>query len=247
MYLGYAYNAWGKITAQGNDPLYEQNPFRYRGYYYDEETGFYFLNSRYYDPQVKRFISADCLFVAGDAITGANMYAYCDNNPVMRVDPTGMKSELWELSAAIAIGGLMAAAFQLLYKIALWNNKDYIPSDAEADALVQMLDFLHTIGQFIKPGYENVVNVVNALTAFVIGLENIWLHIDEAVGGIDWGKAVSTGAWAAIIAAGTVGLENAAIYMGIAQGDPASMALALILSGGAFVFGFIGSLIGQGG
>ena len=89
-YLEYAYDAWGKIIAQGNDPLYEQNPFRYRGYYYDEETGFYFLNSRYYDPEVKRFINADCLFVAGDELTGANMYAYCNGNPVMFRDPSGM-------------------------------------------------------------------------------------------------------------------------------------------------------------
>ena len=92
---GYTYDAWGAPSgtyAVGPNGLMIaiMNPIRYRGYYYDTETGFYFLQTRYYDPQVKRFISADCLFVAGDAITGANMYAYCNGNPVMLVDPSGM-------------------------------------------------------------------------------------------------------------------------------------------------------------
>ena len=118
--------AWGNPISKGADPLYTQNPFRYRGYYYDEETGFYFLNSRYYDPEVKRFINADCLFLAGDAITGANMYAYCNGNPVMGIDPTGRAGEavmpspstldawLWLLQAGIylspAAGAIAAGA-----------------------------------------------------------------------------------------------------------------------------------------
>jgi RHS repeat-associated protein len=66
------------------------NPIRYRGYYYDTETGYYFLQTRYYSPQWRRFINADCMFIAGDALTGSNMYAYCNNNPVMYCDPSGM-------------------------------------------------------------------------------------------------------------------------------------------------------------
>ena len=67
------------------------NPFRYRGYYQDEETGFYYLNSRYYDPHVKRFINADdpsYLGANGD-LQSYNLYAYCSNNPIMLVDPNG--------------------------------------------------------------------------------------------------------------------------------------------------------------
>ena len=70
------------------------NPFRYRSYYYDVETGLYYLNSRYYDPEVGRFINADALemmmlsVVMGDVL-GTNLFAYCGNNPVMNIDPTG--------------------------------------------------------------------------------------------------------------------------------------------------------------
>ena len=70
--------------------MIESNPFRYRGYY-DTETGYYYLNSRYYDPQVKRFISADNLNYLGanGDLNSYNLYAYCSNNPVMYVDPVG--------------------------------------------------------------------------------------------------------------------------------------------------------------
>ena len=83
-------DAWG-MHQQGSGAI-SNNPFRYRGYYYDEETGFYFLQSRYYDPQMKRFLNADSTFIAGDALTASNMYAYCDNNPVNLCDPSGMAS-----------------------------------------------------------------------------------------------------------------------------------------------------------
>jgi len=72
------------------DHIMNINPFRYRGYYFDRETGFYFLQSRYYDPEAKRFINADGLVSTGQGVTGYNMFAYCNNNPVNRVDPSGM-------------------------------------------------------------------------------------------------------------------------------------------------------------
>lgn len=89
----YLYDAWGKCVSVENADGYTigtANPFRYRGYYYDNETGFYYLNSRYYNPEVGRFLNADA-FVTTD-ITGAlsaNMFAYCENNPVNMVDPNG--------------------------------------------------------------------------------------------------------------------------------------------------------------
>ena len=69
----------------------ELNPIRYRGYYWDEETGYYFLQTRYYSSEWRRFLNADSLFVAGeDMLNGSNMYAYCNGNPVMYADPSGM-------------------------------------------------------------------------------------------------------------------------------------------------------------
>jgi RHS repeat-associated protein len=68
----------------------QKNPIRYRGYYFDKETGFYYLKSRYYNPEVKRFLNADGLVSTGQGVTGYNMFAYCLNNPVTGWDPTGM-------------------------------------------------------------------------------------------------------------------------------------------------------------
>lgn len=91
---GYAYNAWGQLCKIWNEVGYEDivnlNPFRYRGYYFDTESGFYYLNSRYYDPQTKRFINADnAISGIGGNIKGNNLYAYCFNNPIMYSDHNG--------------------------------------------------------------------------------------------------------------------------------------------------------------
>ena len=86
----YTYNAWGKIISMtGNMELAVNNPFRYRGYYYDEESGLYYLNSRYYDPQTGRFINADSYLSTGRGTVAQNMYAYADNSPVMNTDSCG--------------------------------------------------------------------------------------------------------------------------------------------------------------
>ena len=66
------------------------NPIRYRSYYYDSELGFYYLKTRYYDPSVGRFITPDYVdYVDLDVVNGLNLYAYCNNNPVMHSDPSG--------------------------------------------------------------------------------------------------------------------------------------------------------------
>ena len=85
----YSYDPWGKLLSSSGT-LADINPLRYRGYYYDAETGFYYLQSRYYDPEIGRFINADS-YASTDAtgLLSTNMFAYCENNPVMRVDPTG--------------------------------------------------------------------------------------------------------------------------------------------------------------
>ena len=91
----YDYDAWGNCTVYDSsakvltDPtsIANLNPLRYRGYYYDAETGFYYLQSRYYDPAICRFINADGLFT--DGFVGSNLFAYCVNDPVNTVDPTG--------------------------------------------------------------------------------------------------------------------------------------------------------------
>ncbi len=85
----YAYDAWGNILSSSGS-MAETNPLRYRGYYYDSETGFYYLQSRYYDPATRRFINVDVYASTDsrDAIS-CNMFAYCNNNPTMYVDADG--------------------------------------------------------------------------------------------------------------------------------------------------------------
>ena len=70
-------------------PLAELNPLRYRGYVYDQETGLYYVSSRYYDPEIGRWINADNQLSTGSDLTGLNLFAYRGNNPVNRIDPTG--------------------------------------------------------------------------------------------------------------------------------------------------------------
>ena len=80
--------------------LGQDNPFRYRGYYYDTETGFYYLNARYYNPEWGRFISADPVLDASSAV-GCNLFAYCGNDPVNRSDHSGAFWYLDLLSALV--------------------------------------------------------------------------------------------------------------------------------------------------
>ena len=88
----YTYDAWGNIlsaTGSLSGTLGICNPLRYRGYVYDTETRLYYLQSRYYDPTLGRFISADAFASTGQGILGNNMFAYCRNNPVIRKDASG--------------------------------------------------------------------------------------------------------------------------------------------------------------
>ncbi len=88
-YSGYGYNI--KTIEHSNIPLSSINPYRYRGYYQDNETGWYYLNSRYYDSDICRFISMDDIGYLGasNTINSYNLFTYCENNPVMFVDTSG--------------------------------------------------------------------------------------------------------------------------------------------------------------
>ena len=94
----YTYDPWGKVTVQSSNGTANTssafigniNPLRYRGYYYDNDTGLYYLQSRYYDPAIGRFINADA-FASTDTkdLLGTNMFAYCENNPINNHDSSG--------------------------------------------------------------------------------------------------------------------------------------------------------------
>ena len=67
----------------------QTNPLRYRSYYYDSETGYYHLKSRYYSPEVGRFLNADGIINANNDVLGNNLFVYCSNNPISFCDPSG--------------------------------------------------------------------------------------------------------------------------------------------------------------
>jgi len=90
----YTYDAWGRVISSTGS-LAEINPFRYRGYYYDSETGMYYLQSRYYDPETGRFINADSII--DESNLNVNGFVYCYNNPIMHSDFDGMLPEsIWK-------------------------------------------------------------------------------------------------------------------------------------------------------
>lgn len=84
----YFYDAWGNIASiSGNEEIADANPFRYRGYYYDNESGLYYLQSRYYDSFTGRFLNADNSYLIENG--EYNLYKYCSNNPISYVDTDG--------------------------------------------------------------------------------------------------------------------------------------------------------------
>ena len=120
----YNYGAWGNYSVHGADGkkttdatfIGHINPLRYRGYYYDRETRLYYLQSRYYDFVNCRFINADT-FATTDAngFLSANMFAYCENNPIMRVDADG---EVAHVIVGAIIGAALGAGLEVLSQLA---------------------------------------------------------------------------------------------------------------------------------
>ena len=110
----YVYDAWGNLLEEPTNGVLLANPFRYRGYYYDTSIGLYYLNSRYYDPETGRFLNEDLVsYLEPETIGGINLYAYCLNDPVNNIDPSGHFVILALILAAttaigMTVGGVVA-------------------------------------------------------------------------------------------------------------------------------------------
>lgn len=111
----YVYDAWGNhkvLNADGTENaatefIGNKNPFRYRSYYWDSEFALYYLKSRYYDPELGRFISADGVsYLNPESVAGLNLYAYCENNPVKELDPDGTFIGVLIGGIALIAGGI---------------------------------------------------------------------------------------------------------------------------------------------
>ncbi len=170
----YAYSAFGECQVICDLwGIAAKNPIRYRSYYYDEELSLYYLKSRYYDPEIGRFITIDdTSFIAPDTINGLNLYAYCNNNPIINIDPNG--NSFWDwvntiigflnpLSTITAIGSILVAAISGRWSDVVddWNNGRLNPFN-------QDINVAHNpkVLSFYKG--STIINVGNGYSAFTI-------------------------------------------------------------------------------
>ncbi len=151
----YVYDAWGQhevVATSGYETLAQLNPFRYRGYFYDVETGLYFLKTRYYDPEIGRFINIDEVsYLDAEAINGLNLYIYCDDNPIMGYDPDGTWNwkKFWKTAAVVVVAvAAVALTVVTLGTAAPAVTAGIVGGVAAASASI--------ITQGVTEGYENI-------------------------------------------------------------------------------------------
>ena len=100
-----------------NEYINKLNPFRFKGYYFDNETGLFYCNSRYYNPEWKRWLTPDTFeYLSAQSTNGLNLYTYCNNNPVMGYDPSGHLA-----ISALIIWGTTAATYGASYGLGQIN------------------------------------------------------------------------------------------------------------------------------
>lgn len=171
MVAKYLYDAFGNCTISSettNTAVAAANPIRYRGYYYDSDTGLYYCNARYYSPKWRRFISPDdTAYLDPESVNGLNLYCYCNNDPVNKTDPNGhsfvslLNSVNFVFSAIKApVETAIYATIKDIYQIAsgnvyaahtLLNNKDN----------VQIRNSYTIITPWVKYGYAFYLNYFN--------------------------------------------------------------------------------------
>ena len=163
----YEYDSWGNFVIEAsttNTDLANLNPFRYRGYYFDAETGLYFLKTRCYDPEIGRFVTIDDIsYLDPGSINGLNLYAYCGNNPINCIDRTGRFGDY---------------VFDAVFLV--WSIIDVIKDSSDWKNWVALgVDIIFAVIPFVPSGAgqiikicSNIDNVVD-LTKAVNKLDNL--------------------------------------------------------------------------
>ena len=157
----YDYDAWGNVVRKSGT-MADVNPIRYRGYYYDAETGFYYLNTRYYDPEIRRFVNADnyeLLPELAGVYGQVNLYNYCNNNPVMYTDPTGESwSDFWGwvTTGFMTIGAVALIGVAAFTSVATFGALPAIMIGAGVGALAGMSGSIISQGGFANANPWNV-------------------------------------------------------------------------------------------
>ena len=199
----YVYGDWGEILdITGDLEIAEANPLRYRGYYYDNETGYYYLQSRYYDPNICRFINADIFsLVSIDTLLGINIFIYCQNDPINFIDPTGFyKTTNWfevalrTLCLSIEFDSITRAFEKIIQKInssfnleEWYEDLSYKTQNFFNELVLATTSCLNTLYIKIKESidFSNILNELNiALSEYTFdGL------INEIIKKIHWGAS----------------------------------------------------------
>ncbi len=144
----YTYDAWGmvsSVTGTLASTIGHLNSIRYRGYYYDAETGFYLTGTRYYDPEIARYINADVLDVlvaTPMALTDKNLYAYCDNNPLTRVDEDG---QFWGIVVKAVVG------------VAIKYVEDVVDNVVHGKTGWDILKPTSSVGEYVAAGVTSMI------------------------------------------------------------------------------------------
>jgi RHS repeat-associated protein len=198
----YTYDAWGNPTSKQETV---SNPFRYRGYIYDDETGMYYLKARYYDPSYGRFLTEDTFEGEVDNLQSLNLYVYCMNNPLTFIDPSGKKISFW--SGLGLVKGFIQGALGAIAPPAPWEIVDMIKGIGSLVTAVTSGDY--TISDLASIGLDVVFDDFTYL-------KNHWDVIDgEKVA--SWSEAEEFGIHAGTVVGkvGTLVLGGGAALKGI--------------------------------
>ena len=205
----YRYDGWGNHKVMNPDGSKNEsdtfigniNPFRYRGYYYDVETGLYYLKTRYYDPETGRFITIDDVsYLAPDTINGLNLYAYCGNNPVMNVDPDGNSSvsistivDVLSVLFEVGIGGSFALVGHIVKNAPRPNNIGKgIFSKNQTAYLGKLSKAAKILG--------NISNAISIISTIISVIDGIKIGIDR---GYSTGRIISNAITDTLVFGGT--------------------------------------------
>ena len=168
----YTYDAWGKLLSvrDGNNATVSNaahianlNPFRYRGYIYDTETGLYYVSSRYYDSEIGRWINADNQLSTGRDLTGMNLFAYCGNNPVNRIDPTG---HFW--ITALIVTAVVTVCTVTLSGCSAKPDPAPLPYKTADEAAMAFANSTYSSSSYIRHEYGTVIysSTTNGTTTY---------------------------------------------------------------------------------
>ena len=243
MQAEYVYSPWGEVISAEGD-LAEINPLRYRGYYYDSETGFYYLRSRYYEPENHRFINADSKGSTGQGFIGTNMFAYCLNMPVIARDANGRDTEIviggWEQTV---YNGDYIATFSMTVSVPVqYYNFASFSVGEDGNSFAFTIDDKTIYGSLktlLRDNYENYTNKEIEKNASYLsgGCEFSRSCVVEDVFTVNLGVSVTNVSfWEKVTSA----ISKAC--PGMADGAPTGGGMGMMYSGGGGVYASFGGL-----